>query len=646
MTIEAPTGIAGEQAATFLGEAFSRNADVISPHEQAALQAMRVLVAGCGSVGGAVVEPLARLGVLSFVLADPDVYELSNLNRQACYLDDVGRPKASVLAGRVTAINPYAQAVAYDEGLTTANIPGALAQVNVVFDGMDGAMSPWEKYTLHAEAARRRIPVIAGADFGGKPVLYVFDYRVDQRPFYGQGRSEHHRDGRFVESVRWLGRLPIPRDFMPIIADRLETGAPWPQIAYCVAGMGAIGSRTVLDVALGRPVRHVVALDIHDAPRRTRARIAERVRWPLTAARTLVAVGGLGARRAAPPASIPQLPASLLTLLDAARVAPSAHNAQPLRLVVKGPDRIVLDWDRGRALTQADAAAEGVCYGIGCAVEAMSDVAEVEFEPAPGDDPLAADWYAGEVLVRGLRSDVALRQAVLRHRGTTRAPYLADRLDAADASALETSAARHGATLFVQRSAAVLDGTAELTTTAATLQFADPAFLDELLSWMRLSAGEASRSPDGFTAKTLVLDPASVAVMRALRGSAPARRGAEALGLAKAMASQSGRAVAASGALALLAFDGSSPAERIRAGRAMMAVWLAATRARLAIQPVFAALGTPETHAALRDLFGVPAQLEAVALLRIGRARVAPPPSPRLPLEQICSVDRAEWRSR
>lgn len=636
---------AGAQAATFLDEAFSRNADVISRGEQAALSAMGVLVAGCGSVGGAVVEPLARLGVLSFALADPDVYELSNLNRQACYLADVGRPKASVLAERVTAINPYARALAYDEGLTVGNIPQALRDIDVVFDGMDGAMSPWEKYTLHAEAAQRRIPVVAGADFGGKPVLYVFDYRVDQRPFYGRGRSEHHREGRFVESVRWLGYRPIPRDFMPIIANRLATGDPWPQIAYCVSGMAAIGSRTVLDVALGRPVRHIVAVDVHDATRTPRTRAGERLRWPLTAMRTLAAVRGSSARRAAPPATLPELPTSLLTMVKAAHVAPSAHNAQPVRLIVKGPQRIVLDWDRSRALMQADGDGHGICYGVGCAIEAMSAVGEIEFQPAPGTDPLATDWYAGEIAVGELHPDLALQQAVLRHRGTTRTPYYSDRVADEDARAIEAAAACHGATLLVQRSAAALSEVADLTATAATAQLGDPAYLEELLAWTRLSAAEADRSPDGFTPETLALDPGSVAFMRTLRANALLRQSADTLGLAKAMAEQSSRALIASGGIALLVCEVAGPADRIRAGRALMAVWLASTRARLAVQPVFSALGSPPTHAAVRDLFDVPAGLEAIALLRLGRTRVAPPTSPRLPLEQICSVDRVEWRS-
>ena len=58
----------------------SRNRGFVLPESQQRLRAATVLVAGCGSTGGAVVEPLTRLGVEAFVLADNGTYELNNLN--------------------------------------------------------------------------------------------------------------------------------------------------------------------------------------------------------------------------------------------------------------------------------------------------------------------------------------------------------------------------------------------------------------------------------------------------------------------------------------------------------------------------------------------------------------------------------------
>jgi tRNA A37 threonylcarbamoyladenosine dehydratase len=51
----------------------ARNRGLVSDDEQQMLRRAVILVAGCGSIGGAVVEPLVRLGAECLVLAEPDV---------------------------------------------------------------------------------------------------------------------------------------------------------------------------------------------------------------------------------------------------------------------------------------------------------------------------------------------------------------------------------------------------------------------------------------------------------------------------------------------------------------------------------------------------------------------------------------------
>jgi hypothetical protein len=57
-------------SAAFGAEAVSRSLDILSEREQAVVRAATVLVAGCDSVGDAVVELLARMGVTRLRLAD------------------------------------------------------------------------------------------------------------------------------------------------------------------------------------------------------------------------------------------------------------------------------------------------------------------------------------------------------------------------------------------------------------------------------------------------------------------------------------------------------------------------------------------------------------------------------------------------
>ena len=92
----------------FYKELTTRNTPLVTPEEQEQIRTATILVAGCGSVGGAAIEPLIRLGCEHLILAEPDGYDVANMNRQSCRLQDVGRNKAAVFAERMREINPYA----------------------------------------------------------------------------------------------------------------------------------------------------------------------------------------------------------------------------------------------------------------------------------------------------------------------------------------------------------------------------------------------------------------------------------------------------------------------------------------------------------------------------------------------------------
>src|SRR6266545_2108267 len=134
----------------------ARNRGLISDREQQMLRRTPILVAGCGSIGGAVVEPLVRLGAERLVLVEPDRYELHNLNRQSAELADVGRNKARVLAERVRRINPHVDARVDERGVTSDNAESLVAPAGLIFDGVDVTASPALacKYALHVAAQR------------------------------------------------------------------------------------------------------------------------------------------------------------------------------------------------------------------------------------------------------------------------------------------------------------------------------------------------------------------------------------------------------------------------------------------------------------------------------------------------------------
>lgn len=63
-----------------------------------------VAVLGAGSVGSTMCESLARSGVSTMTLVDPDIVDLPNLSRSVYVRADVGRAKVDALADRVRAV--------------------------------------------------------------------------------------------------------------------------------------------------------------------------------------------------------------------------------------------------------------------------------------------------------------------------------------------------------------------------------------------------------------------------------------------------------------------------------------------------------------------------------------------------------------
>ena len=86
---------------------YARNRRSLTTDEIARLHDARVLVAGCGGLGGHVIECLARTGVGAIVAIDCDAFEETNLNRQLLATEDtLGTSKAHAARERIARVNP------------------------------------------------------------------------------------------------------------------------------------------------------------------------------------------------------------------------------------------------------------------------------------------------------------------------------------------------------------------------------------------------------------------------------------------------------------------------------------------------------------------------------------------------------------
>ncbi len=106
-----------------MGLRYSRNFPALTEAEWATLQQKRVLIVGCGGIGGHLVDQLLRISVGTIRVCDGDVFELSNLNRQL--LSEValmGLNKARVAAIRGSRVNPDVNMEVYETRMDRENV--------------------------------------------------------------------------------------------------------------------------------------------------------------------------------------------------------------------------------------------------------------------------------------------------------------------------------------------------------------------------------------------------------------------------------------------------------------------------------------------------------------------------------------------
>lgn len=144
-----------------MDDRYSRNIPAVSAEEQALLARKRVLAAGCGGLGGYLIEYLARMGVGEITAVDGDVFEPSNLNRQLLSTQALlGISKALAAQARVRAVNPAVTVRAVEAFLDESNADELVRGTDLVLDALDNIPA---RLILEDACARAGVPIVHGA---------------------------------------------------------------------------------------------------------------------------------------------------------------------------------------------------------------------------------------------------------------------------------------------------------------------------------------------------------------------------------------------------------------------------------------------------------------------------------------------------
>mgnify|MGYP001426085564 FL=1 len=140
---------------------------------QQALEAARVLLVGAGGLGSPAAYYLAAAGIGTLRIADDDVVDRSNLQRQILHTDArIGMPKVESATLALSALNPRTRIEAVRERITSGNVERLLDGIDVVVDGADNFPA---RYLLNDACVKLGKPLVYGAVHRFEGQASVFD---------------------------------------------------------------------------------------------------------------------------------------------------------------------------------------------------------------------------------------------------------------------------------------------------------------------------------------------------------------------------------------------------------------------------------------------------------------------------------------
>ena len=179
---------------------YIRHRGSLETKDQLSLAKSTVAVVGCGGLGGHAVTMMARAGIGTIRIVDPDIFEESNLNRQTfATTDTLGMRKTAAIAAAIRAVNPAVRIIQYPEALDSVNASQILDGADVCVDALDNLP---DRQLLFGQTRQLKIPLVhaAIAGFEGQIMIFFPDKKSGHSLF-------DSAESATAESV--LGVLPV-----------------------------------------------------------------------------------------------------------------------------------------------------------------------------------------------------------------------------------------------------------------------------------------------------------------------------------------------------------------------------------------------------------------------------------------------------
>lgn len=152
---------------------FARN-----PREHAVFSALHIAAVGAGSLGSTAIDILARTGVGSLTLIDPEDFAEENVGRHVLTNESVGKPKVDELARHIARINPDCRVTALKERFDPSLLTTRPDLIVSTADSFQAAS------LVNGYALRENVPAVFGGVWGEASVAEIIHVIPGKTPCY------------------------------------------------------------------------------------------------------------------------------------------------------------------------------------------------------------------------------------------------------------------------------------------------------------------------------------------------------------------------------------------------------------------------------------------------------------------------------
>ena len=216
---------------------------------QRRIRSARALVVGVGGLGSPIALYLAAAGVGVLGLVDPDVVELSNLQRQIAHgTGSLGVPKVESATSRIGDLNPGVRVEAMAVKLGPHNAAQLVAGYDVIVDALDSLR---DRFLLSDACVAMGKPMVHGAVSGwmGEAMTYVPGQGPCYRCVFGGGAAARYATACDADSAvsvgAYSGAEDTPEDLGALSPERVGVLSSAPGV------IGAIEATEVLKLITG-----------------------------------------------------------------------------------------------------------------------------------------------------------------------------------------------------------------------------------------------------------------------------------------------------------------------------------------------------------------------------------------------------------